>query len=191
MIKFDNFIMEYEDFLPKHYCEDVMLYFNNMETSGYTAKRNNFDKHHIDDTQIALHDEHSIKFGNAGMISLAFLNTFWDIAYDSYVKKYSIISETEDHKIYNMKVQKTLIGEGYHRWHNETGSRVDSCRFLTFVAYLNDVEEGGETEFLYYPRRIKPKAGTLVLWPASFTHAHRGNPPISNEKYIITGWIEF
>jgi len=59
------------------------------------------------------------------------------------------------------------------------------------MIYLNDVEEGGETEFLYYARRIKPTQGTLLIWPAYFTHAHRGNPPLSNTKYIITGWIEF
>lgn len=49
----------------------------------------------------------------------------------------------------------------------------------------------GETEFLYYPRRIKPKQGTLIVFPGAFTHAHRGNPPLSGDKYIITGWIEF
>mgnify|MGYP003351836575 CR=1 FL=1 len=59
-----------------------------------------------------------------------------------------------------------------------------------YLMYLNDVEEGGETEFLYYPKRIKPKKGTLIMWPAGFTHTHRGNPPISNEKYIVATWTE-
>jgi len=39
--------------------------------------------------------------------------------------------------------------------------------------------------------RVKPKQGTLLIWPAAFTHTHRGNPPLSNVKYITTGWIEF
>ena len=30
----------------------------------------------------------------------------------------------------------------------------------------------------------------MVIWPAYFTHLHRGNPPISNEKWIVTGWYE-
>ena len=59
------------------------------------------------------------------------------------------------------------------------------------MAYLNNVEEGGETEFLYQSRRIKPKQGTIVICPASFTHTHRGNPPLKGDKYMINGWIEF
>ena len=63
-------------------------------------------------------------------------------------------------------------------------------RVGTVIVYLNDVDEGGETEFLYYPRRVKPQAGRVLLFPASFTHSHRGNPPLSNTKYIMTGWVE-
>jgi hypothetical protein len=63
-------------------------------------------------------------------------------------------------------------------------------RICSWGVYLNTVEQGGETEFLYYPKRIKPTTGTLILWPAGYTHAHRGNPPISNTKYILTGWVE-
>ena len=59
------------------------------------------------------------------------------------------------------------------------------------MIYLNDVEEGGETEFLYQSIRVAPKAGTLLIWPAGFTHTHRGNPPLSGDKYIATGWVQY
>ena len=55
----------------------------------------------------------------------------------------------------------------------------------------HDVEEGGELEFLYQSLRVKPKRGDLVVWPAGFTHLHRGNPPLKGEKYIIKGWIDY
>ena len=57
--------------------------------------------------------------------------------------------------------------------------------------YLNDVQEGGETEFFYQDLKIKPKKGTMVIAPAGFTHTHRGNKPISNDKYILTSWVLF
>ena len=66
-------------------------------------------------------------------------------------------------------------------------------RILTFMYYLNDIEEGGETEFVYQDRlKIKPTTGTLLIWPAGFTHTHRALPILNDEpKYLITGWIMF
>ena len=55
--------------------------------------------------------------------------------------------------------------------------------------HLNDVEEGGETEFLHFSKRVKPKTGRIVIWPAGFPYVHRGNPPLSGEKYILTSWM--
>ena len=57
------------------------------------------------------------------------------------------------------------------------------------MIYLNDVEEGGETEFLYQKRKFKPEKGTVMVWPGAYTHLHRGNPPMS-DKYIATGWYQ-
>ena len=119
------------------------------------------------------------------------MNNFYEQIYPIYAQEYSVLKEAQEHKIYGVKLQKTEVGEGYHRWHNECDHRAVAGRILTFIAYLNDVEEGGETEFLYYPKRVKPKQGKIILFPGSFTHTHRGNPNISNEKYILTGWVEY
>ena len=96
------------------------------------------------------------------------------------------------HRFYDsIKIQKTKPTEGYHVWHCEHDGRLFGSRLLLVMCYLNDVEEGGETEFLYQSRRIKPKQGTIVICPSSFTHTHRGNPPLTGNKYMINGWIEF
>ena len=49
--------------------------------------------------------------------------------------------------------------------------------------------DGGETEFIYQQKRFKAEKGTVLIWPAGYTHMHRGNPPLSN-KYIATGWYQ-
>ena len=59
------------------------------------------------------------------------------------------------------------------------------------MTYLHSPESGGETEFLHQALRIEPKAGTTLLWPAGYTHRHRGNPPLKGEKIYITGWFMF
>lgn len=88
------------------------------------------------------------------------------------------------------KLQKTLTHtKGFSNWHTEQSFGDMADRALVWMLYLNDVEQGGTTEFLFQGVTIKPKAGTFVLWPAGITHPHRGNPPYSNDKYIITGWM--
>ena len=85
-------------------------------------------------------------------------------------------------------LQKTDPMEGYHAFHAENVGWLNRQRVLAWMVYLNDVEEGGETEFLYQKLRIKPTKNTLLIWPGSFTHLHRGNPPYST-KYVLTGWF--
>lgn len=95
-----------------------------------------------------------------------------------------------------INLQKYVRGEGgYFAWHTEVSPSDPSGeklhRVLPFMAYLNDVEDGGETEFYYQELRVKPVRGTLLIWPAYFTHTHRGLTPRSGDKYILTGWILF
>ena len=117
-----------------------------------------------------------------------FINRFWDTIYPIYSEKFRLNGYRMT--INMIKVQKTLPGEGYHVWHAEKSPR-DKERLWVAMMYLNDVEEGGETEFLVQKRRIKPVTGRVVIFPATYTHIHRGNPPLSGEKYIITTWGEY
>ena len=84
---------------------------------------------------------------------------------------------------------------GYPHWHSEQFPQLNHNealhRVVLYMFYLNDVEEGGETEFYYQDRKVKPKKGTMVIAPAGFTHSHRGNKPKSGDKYIATSWIMF
>ena len=115
----------------------------------------------------------------------------WDECYPSYVRDIDILTQFTSHTIFTYKVQKTIPSGGYHIWHCEHGDKCFSRRIAAYILYLNDVVEGGETEFLYQRKRIAPTEGSLVIFPASYTHAHRGNPPLRGSKYIMTGWIEF
>ena len=84
---------------------------------------------------------------------------------------------------------------GYHHWHSEIYPRDATCetlhRVLLFMYYLNTVDEGGETEFLFQKQRIKPQQGRMVIAPAGFTHTHKGHVPQSGDKLILTSWVLF
>jgi len=95
-----------------------------------------------------------------------------------------------------MNAQKYHKNVGnYNYWHSEiypqTGNNDALHRIFLFLIYLNDVEEGGETDFYYQNKSIKPKAGSMVIAPCGFTHTHRGNVPVSSDKYVLASWVSF
>ena len=85
-------------------------------------------------------------------------------------------------------IQKYQKNKGKYIYHNDASFEQLQYRVITFIWYLNDVEEGGETEF-WGEYRVKPEKGKLVLFPATWTFPHCGKMPISNDKYIVTGWL--
>ena len=78
--------------------------------------------------------------------------------------------------------------EGYFTLHCEHAAGYP-YRMLVWMIYLNDAISG--TEFPSQNRILKPKAGRLAIWPAAWTHPHRGVTPNQGLKYIATGWGYF
>ena len=89
------------------------------------------------------------------------------------------------------KLQKYFPSDGYFVYHCESCNSDTSDRVLAWMIYLNDVTDGGHTEFLNQKKKYQPRAGDVLLWPAYFTHTHRGIPSKSQIKYIVTGWFIF
>ncbi len=96
----------------------------------------------------------------------------------------------------SINIQKYNQNEGgYFYYHSEIYPHPNDPhndalhRKLLWMFYLNDVEEGGETDFYHQQISVKPRQGSLVIAPAGFTHTHRGNMPKSNDKYIFTSWV--
>lgn len=184
----DDHIGVFKNALPEDLIDSYINFYKQNEKQGLVYPRQ-FDFHDVADTQIDLiTDTFSM---NVPYNSRPFIENFFKNIYPIYCKKYSILNELQKHSIYDIKIQKTIPGEGYHSWHVENSSLALRNRLMAFMVYLNDVKEGGETEFLHQKCRFKPERNTLLIWPANYTHVHRGNSPLSNDKYIITGWVEY
>lgn len=189
-----NFVGIFNNAVTPEYCKKAIDFFEKSKEAGFGIDRqttDNVSKTAKDDTAVFLNCHAVIDLKSSGDLCREFNDVLWGKCYPQYADHYQILKIAGKHTNYHLKMQKTEIGQGYHMWHFENDDIRHSQRILAYSLYLNDVEEGGETEFLYMPMRIKPKEGTMLIWPAGFTHTHRGNPPISNTKYIITGWIEF
>lgn len=110
-----------------------------------------------------------------------------------YKQKYKFCDEGK--KIWGLQnafnIQKYKPSQAYHSWHTERGGKKTSNRHLVFMTYLNDVKQGGETEWYYQKLKVKPEKGLTVIWPSEWTFTHKGNAALDEDKYIITGWFDF
>ena len=110
-------------------------------------------------------------------------------ALPSYKNKYDFIKTLGTwrwDRYYN--IQKYVDGGGYFTLHCEH-QQSDPYRMLVWMIFLNDAECG--TEFPYQNTTVDAKAGRLVLWPAGWTHPHKGVTPNKGLKYIATGWYSY
>ena len=96
-----------------------------------------------------------------------------------------------DVDIGSLNVQKYSKGDHFSKIHTERSGLTTLHRVFAWMTYLNDVEDGGRTNFTHYDMKIKPEIGKTLIWPAEWTHAHSGEILNSGVKYIITGWMHF
>jgi len=193
---YKDFIAIYDNVYPDGYCQHLINEFDRLIECGAGANRKqteNADKHRKDDIQLCLNfGVHTVaNFENNSSVDIFFRGL--QQCYDFYTDKFSIL-KTDRLVATSMKLQKTDAGGGYHIWHSEQGPGKFAERVLVYMLYLNtlNAEDAGETEFLYQQRRVSPVENTMVLWPAAFTHAHRGNTVFGQRsKYIVTGWFYY
>lgn len=184
-----DFIGVYENVLSEKDCQEIITRMHEMSLAGYGETRPDpaFEK-----ADEAFYNEVAKSAFLTKEQSQNVFKALWNYGYDLYAKEFDILQRFAKHEVWQIKGQITKPGEGYHVWHCEAMDMQSSVRLLSYILYLNDIDEGGETEFLYYKKRIKPKAGTLLVFPAYFTHTHRGNTNLSDkDKVILTGWYTF
>jgi Rps23 Pro-64 3,4-dihydroxylase Tpa1-like proline 4-hydroxylase len=186
-----------ENSLSKEFCNDMIKIFevDTRRYAGVTASGMNTDIK--DSTDLVISNfSHSAPWD----IFLKTLKTELQHNVMEYTNKLTSNcgSSTRDISLFgcpklhipSMQMQKYDANIGKYIYHNDYQCNFNKkdMRQITFMWYINDVEEGGETEF-WKDQKIKPTAGKLVLFPAHWTFPHRALVPISGNKYIITGWI--
>lgn len=184
--EYKEFIGIYRNQLPRPNCDKIIKLFDDHNTTWH--EDNQFPNRSLGRYDTAC-DVKNLVWDNPQDDQTPIIREFLNKSIQEYGR---IFQGANCPQYYTtLKMQKTPPGGGYHVWHCENNGHDSSSRCLVWLMYLNDVEDGGETEFLYQSVRVKPSAGTIVLWPAGFTHMHRGNPPLSTDKYILTGWTYF
>jgi hypothetical protein len=135
----------------------------------------------------------SIDCGLDGEVSGRYFQKL-QLCLDEYIKKYSWCNYyAEWRTIERANIQRYPPNGGFHAWHTERtgGEPPISTRHLVYMTYLNTVTDEGETEFFYQKLKVKPEKGLTIIWPADWTFTHRGVSSPSEEKYIVTGWLNY
>ena len=195
-IEYKDFIVQYTSVYPPGYCQHLINEFERMTSicAGLTRKQSeNADRHIKDDMQVnfSIGYHTLLPFMDKDPIEEFFSGL--QECFENYSSHYSIL-KNGNIRATAMKMQRTDPGGGYHIWHSEQNAGHQSSRALVYTLYLNTLkpEEAGETEFLYQQYRQPVQENTMIIWPAAFTHAHRGNVVHGkNSKYIVTGWFYY
>lgn len=196
-VEYIDHIALYKNVYPEGYCQHLISEFDRLEKNGVGTNRQKGEgafKHQKDDHQLFIHLKyHSVlPFDGKEPCDLFFDGL--QRCYNDYSNKYSVLRDSGNIRATVMKMQRTGPGGGYHLWHSEQGAGLSASRAVVYMLYLNSVkpENGAETEFLYQGKRFSPVENTMVIWPAAYTHAHRGNPVLGEaHKYIVTGWFYY
>ena len=111
-------------------------------------------------------------------------------------KKDCNIQEHQFPKIHgyeNLKIKRYLPNSpDQFKPHVDVDGYANAKRFLVFIVYLNDDFEGGETTIINYDKEIKPKKGTLLMFPPLWTHWHQGKPVLGGDaKYILGSYLHY
>lgn len=178
-----DFVSIYDNAVSTEDCEK-MIYVIEELNNKHLMFQDEAVKHRIDQKAENLSQDYSLQAWSS--LGKTFFNSITDYV-SSYMEQYTILKQ-DKFLLYDIKVKKIPIGGGFHAWHYENGSLLSASRSFVVQLYLNTIAEGGETEFLYVNKRVKAKQGRLIIFPAGYTHTHRGNPPIGQDKYIITSW---
>jgi hypothetical protein len=182
----DEFIGIYDNFFDESYIDAVIDFFEKCDRDGM-AQPSSDDKLDRDMDEVFFNDPALVQRMPDNFAGY-FYKVLWDEMYPLYVDKFNILKRPRMTAML-VKMKRIKPSGGFHSWHCEGFEPVPQ-RQLVVQLYLNDVDEGGETEFLYQSKRIKPKRNRALIWPADWTYTHRGNPPLGKQvKYILTTWL--
>jgi len=179
-----NFIGIYNELFPADFCERLIAEHNRLQN---ISSHNPIGVQRGQDFSEQRRDL-SFFFNLTSQDMCGEVNNYLNVALSAYYDEHPAL-DFIPLSSYEIKVQETLPKGGFHVFHYEQAHATAHLRQLAWMVYLNDTEEGdGTTEFLEQGLRVQPKQGTVVIFPAGWTHTHRGNPVYKSTKYIATGW---
>ena len=180
----NDHILLLKEFVPRDKCDDLIKLFESSPEKMKEGK--------IGHGSVNLSKKKCVEtfynFYNANLCTL--VNEYLPLAIKKYKEKHICVELFPFDIFSHYKVQRYYPTEAYYQLHCENG-HPSSNSVLAWMVYLNDVTDDGYTEFPNQGKRFQPRTGDLLIWPAYFTHPHRGIASKTQTKYIVTGWCDY
>ena len=183
--KQNNFIAGW--YINKTVCDNLISYFenSNLKITGLVGN-NQINKSIKDSTDLSLNIfEDNIMIKNYLLELNNVINEYKKLyIYSDIIQENWGITE-------KFNIQRYYPNQGFYEYHTERSNLNTSFRHLSFMTYLNDIKDAGETEFFYQKIKVKPEKGLTLIWGTDWTFTHRGVPSKTETKYIATGWYSY
>ena len=178
------------DLENKKLCDEIITFFENnksMQKKGASGAGVDLNIKKTTDIRISPDDLKNPKFEIFNQYIKELHKCFLD--YQDQWPFLKSMLKIADIPAFN--IQKYSRGDHFASLHSERTTLSTLHRLFAWMTYLNDVEDGGQTNFKHYKIKIKPEIGKTLIWPAEWTHAHTGEILKDGTKYIVTGWMQF
>lgn len=196
-----DFIYRIPNLLSDEFCKDLIEKFENSKFkkkgASYVKKNGVVEKTNDNNTKVSTDISIYPTFAKEAEENgepdwfdfIEYINQKLEKGLDEYMIEHPALENIQQFDLEGYNIQRYLPGEGFFNWHCEnSGYTLGGDRVLAWMFYLNDVEDGG-TEFKAQNHTEKAEAGKFLVWPAYWTHVHRGQISETQTKYIVTGWF--
>lgn len=176
MNRIEDFIKVYNDVFSREYCQELITHINTGQSKFIDHQKK--PKFH----ELVLPEDMSLTCID---IVKPFLDKYVDnVGCDEW------LPPTYTYEFPRVKKYRKNTDDQFGP-HVDVGDHKSSRRFLAFLVYLNDIEVGGETNFIGIDKHIKPKCGRMVVFPPVWMIPHEGKPTISHDKYILSTYLHY
>lgn len=190
MNNLSHYVRVYDDVLPKDTCKELIeLYDKESPLTSPHMRRSQFEWKQDYRSFVELNISQEKNFSK-------FIPQYYERVKQVYAHYKSVVGTDffpDSYALEDARLKKYEANDhDQFGWHIDVGDKASSSRYLVMFTYLNDVEEGGETQFeseLEYG--VKPVCGRMVVFPPMWMFAHRGKKPISGPKYILSTYLHY
>jgi len=179
-----NFIIEYFNIFSKNQCQQIINYICDLEKNSLLI-----DESKATNMNVIHHTFNTADDYTHPINTFSLNNIYYKIqnCIKHYCSQYSVL-ENNKFLVNCFKFKKIPENGGFFDWHCEQNNAQNIYRTLVIQIYLNDNFKNGETEFKYLNKKISPEVGKVLIYPAAYTHTHKGNPPLGGTKYLVSTW---